>query len=162
MIIIGIDPGTRITGYGIINEQDGVISCVEYGAIKNSPKLSVWECQLRIFDGISKIISEYKIDAVAVESQFFSKNPDSTMKIGAARSVALLPASRAGLPISEYAPKRVKKAIVGTGNATKSQMQHMIQKILNIREQITPEDAADALGIAVCHLHNHQLMERLK
>jgi crossover junction endodeoxyribonuclease RuvC len=84
------------------------------------------------------------------------------MKIGAARSVALLPASRAGLPISEYAPKRVKKAIVGTGNATKSQMQHMIQKILNIREQITPEDAADALGIAVCHLHNHQLMERLK
>jgi len=162
MIIIGIDPGTRITGYGIINEQNGIISCVEYGAIKNPAKLSVWDCQLRIFDGISKIISEYKIDAVAVESQFFSKNPDSTMKIGAARSVALLPASRAGLPISEYAPKRVKKAIVGTGNATKAQMQHMIQKLLNIKEKITPEDAADALGIAICHLHNHQLMERLK
>lgn len=159
---MGIDPGTRITGYGIIRETNGIISCIEYGAIKNPQKLSVWECQLKIFDGISKIISEYKIDAVAVESQFFSKNPDSTMKIGAARSVALLPASRAAIPITEYTPKRVKKAIVGTGNATKAQMQLMIQKILNIKEKIVPEDAADALGIAVCHLHNYQLSQRLK
>jgi len=162
MIIMGIDPGTRTTGYGIINENNGIISCVEYGAIKNSLKLSVWDCQLRIFDGISKIIGEYEIDAIAVESQFFSKNPDSTMKIGAARSVALLPASRAGLTISEYAPTRVKKAIVGTGTATKVQMQHMIQKILGLREKVEPEDAADALGIAICHLHNHKFMERIK
>ena len=162
MIIMGIDPGTRITGYGIIKERSGVISCIEYGAIKNPQKLSVWECQLKVFNGISKIISEYKIDAVAVESQFFSKNPDSTMKIGAARSVALLPASQSGIPISEYTPKRVKKAIVGTGTATKQQMQMMIQKILNIKEKIEPEDAADALGIAVCHLHNYQLSQMLK
>ncbi len=162
MIIMGIDPGTRTTGYGIINEQNGAISCVEYGAVKNSAKLSVWDCQLRIFDGISKIIGEYNIDAVAVESQFFSKNPDSTMKIGAARSVALLPATRAGLTINEYAPKRIKKAVVGTGTATKSQMQLMIQKMLGLTEKIEPEDAADALGIAICHLHNHKFMERIK
>lgn len=159
---MGIDPGTRITGYGIINEKNGAISCIEYGAVKNSPKLSIWDCQLRIFDGISKIISEYKIDSVAVESQFFSKNPYSTLKIGAARSVALLPVTRAGLGISEYAPTRVKKAIVGTGTATKYQMQIMIQKMLGLNEKIQPEDAADALGIAICHLHNYKLMERIK
>ena len=162
MIIMGIDPGTRITGYGIVNDRNGITSCVEYGAIKNPAKLTSWECHLRIYDGISEIIKEYKLDAVAVESQFFYKNAKTALKIGEARSVAILPATRAGLPVNEYSPTRVKKAIVGTGKATKAQVQLMIQKILCISEKVQPEDAADALGIAVCHLHNFRLMERLK
>jgi len=153
MIILGIDPGTRTTGYGIIRDEDGKISCIEYGAIKNPQKLNAWECQLRIFDGISKIVQEYAIDAVAVESQFFYKNARTALRIGEARSVALLSATRAGIPIFEYAPKRVKQAVSGTGTARKEQVQLMVGVLLNISGKITPEDAADALGIAITHVH---------
>jgi len=161
MIILGIDPGTRTTGYGIIRDEDGKISCIEYGAIKNPQKLNAWECQLRIFEGISKIIQEYKIDAVSVESQFFYKNARSALRIGEARSVALLPATNAGIPIFEYTPKRVKQAVVGTGTARKEQVQHMVGALLNISDKITPEDAADALGIAITHAHNNKFRKMI-
>ena len=157
MIILGIDPGTRITGYGIIRDENSKISCIEYGAIKNPPKLTPWECQLRIFDGISKIIQEYAIDAVAVESQFFYKNARTALRLAEARSVALLPATKARLPIFEYTPKRVKQAVSGTGNARKDQVQLMVGVLLKITKKITPEDAADALGIAIAHAHNRRL-----
>ena len=161
MIILGIDPGTRVTGYGIIRNEKSKLSCIEYGAIKNPAKFNAWECQLRIYEGISKIIQEYKIDAVAVESQFFYKNARAALRIGEARSVALLPATRAGLPISEYAPKRVKLAVCGTGTARKEQVQLMVGAMLNISGKITPEDAADALGIAIAHVHGTKLTNLL-
>jgi len=162
MIILGIDPGTRTTGYGLVREEHNSLSCIEYGAIKNPARLNAWECHLRIADGIEKIIREYQIDCVAVESQFFYKNARTALRIGEARSVALLPATRAGIPITEYAPKRIKKALVGTGSATKEQVQHMVRTVLNVKEKITPEDAADALAIAICHFHGLQLQSLLQ
>lgn len=153
MLTLGIDPGTRTTGYGIIQNDGNSYTCVEYGAIRSHASLSPWECHVKIYDGIAHIISEHAIDAVAVESQFFFKNPRTALRLGEARSAAVLPATRAGLPVAEYPPKRVKKAVVGRGSATKEQVQHMIQSLLGLKEKVTPEDAADALAIALCHIH---------
>lgn len=162
MIVLGIDPGTRITGYGLVRDDHNVLTCIEYGAIKNPASLDAWKCHLKITDGIEKIIREYQIDCVAVESQFFFKNARTALRIGEARSVALLPVTRAGIPIAEYTPKRVKKAVVGTGTAQKEQVQHMVRTLLNIKDTITPEDAADALAIAICHIHGQHLQNMLK
>ena len=161
MIVLGIDPGTRSTGYGIIRQEGSAIACVEYGSVQNKAALSVWECHLRIADGIARVIAEYAIDCAAVESQFFFKNPRTALRIGEARSVALLPVSRAGIGISEYSPARVKKAIVGSGSARKDQVQLMVKTLLNLKHDITPEDASDALAIAICHLHAHHYRQLL-
>jgi crossover junction endodeoxyribonuclease RuvC len=158
---MGVDPGTRSTGYGIIRWEGGDAVCVEYGTIHSAARLSAWECHLRIADGIGQLMQEYALDAVAVESQFFCKNVRTALRIGEARSVALLPVTRAAVPIFEYAPARVKKAIVGAGNARKEQVQAMVRSLLKIREPITPDDAADALAIALCHAQTQAFQERL-
>jgi crossover junction endodeoxyribonuclease RuvC len=162
MMIMGIDPGTRSTGYGIVRWEESDAVCVEYGAIRSPARLSAWECHVRIVDGIAKLIQEYALDAVAVESQFFCKNVRTALRIGEARSVALLPVTRAGVPIFEYAPARVKQAVVGNGNARKEQVQGMVRSLLRIREAITPDDAADALAIALCHAQTNAFKERLQ
>jgi crossover junction endodeoxyribonuclease RuvC len=161
MMILGVDPGTRSTGYGIVRSEPGGAVCVEYGAIHCPARLPAWECHVRIADGIAKLVGEYALDAVAVESQFFCKNVRTALRIGEARSVALLPVTRAGLPIHEYAPARVKQAVVGNGNARKEQVQTMVRSLLKIREEITPLDAADALAIALCHVQTQVLKERI-
>ncbi len=153
MVVLGIDPGTRSTGYGIVRQEGASLSCVEYGSIQNKASLSVWQCHLSIADGIAHIVNEYSIDCAAVESQFFFKNPQTALRIGEARSVALLPVTRAGIAISEYSPTRVKKAVVGSGKARKEQVQHMVRTMLNLKSAVSPDDAADALAIAICHLH---------
>lgn len=153
MIILGIDPGTRSTGYGVIHTQGSRTVCVEYGAIRPRAQATPWECHVTIYDGIAHILTQYAIEAVAVESQFFCKNARTALRLGEARSAAVLPATRAGLPVSEYAPTRVKKAIVGRGAARKEQVQLMVQSLLSLPSAVTPEDAADALAIAMCHAH---------
>jgi len=161
MLVIGIDPGTRSTGYGIIRVDGPRITCVEYGAIQNAARLSVWECHVRIYDGIAKLTQEYAVNAAAVESQFFFKNVLAVLRIGEARSAAMLPLTRAGVPIVEYAPRRVKQAVVGRGSATKPQVAAMVMTLLNLRAPIEPEDASDALAIALCHAHTRRIEERM-
>ena len=154
MLILGIDPGTRTTGYGIIRHERGAATCIEYGTVENPDKLTVWECHVRIYDGIARLVQEYKFDAAAVESQFFFKNPLTALRIGEARAVAMLPATRAGVPIFEYAPARVKQSVAGRGAARKEQVQAMVKTLLGLKEPIGKADAADALAIALCHIHS--------
>jgi len=162
MMIMGIDPGTRSTGYGIIRYEQGAMSCVEYGAIRSAVSISAWECHVRIYDGIAQLVREYKLDAAAVESQFFFKNVQTALRIGEARSAAVLPLTRAGVPVSEYAPSRVKQAVAGSGNARKEQVQFMVRTVLNIRGPVEPDDAADALALAICHAHAQRMKERMQ
>lgn len=152
-IILGIDPGTRVTGYGVIQTDGRAHVALDYGTIRPSQNRSPHERYLQIFEGIELLITKYQPTAVAVELQFVHKNPQSAMKLGMARAVATLAASRQKIPVFEYAPKKAKLSIVGTGSASKEQVQKMIQLLLKLRELPKPEDAADALALALCHAH---------
>jgi crossover junction endodeoxyribonuclease RuvC len=149
-IILGIDPGTCITGYGIIKGQKHVL---DFGCIRPSPKLPINERYLFIFNGIEYLLKQYAPTAVAVETQFVYRNPQSALKLGMARGVALLAATQKKIPVFEYTPKKAKLAVVGNGAASKQQVQKMVQLLLNLQKPPEPEDAADALAIALCHAH---------
>ena len=153
--ILGIDPGTCVTGYGII-ETDALIPITLSTLVPfvPPPKLSLHERQLIIHEGIDKLLSTHWIDAVAIETQYVSKNPQSALKLGMAKGVAILAATKRGIPTFEYAPRKAKIAVVGTGSATKEQVARMIQVLLNLEEVPAPEDAADALSLAICHSHH--------
>ncbi len=154
MIILGIDPGTRVTGYGIIKHHPHKPKAVDFGCIRPPVKASSSKRYLIIFEGIEALIALHKPEALAVEGQFMHKNAMSALKLGMARAMAILAAERAGIPIFEYAPKKAKKAVVGNGSASKEQVQRMIQMMLNLEELPTPEDASDALALALCHAHS--------
>lgn len=151
MIIMGIDPGTRVTGFGIIKILGHRMEAIDFGAIRPPLSASPSRKYLIIFESIEELIGKYRPEALAVEGQFFHKNPMSAMKLGMARGMALLAAERAGIPPAEYAPTQVKKAVVGRGSATKGQVQAMIQTLLSLPSLPEPEDAADALALALCH-----------
>ncbi len=153
MLVLGIDPGTRVTGYGLVRSESGVIECAEFGVIKNSASLPLVECYARIFEGIDELLKSYDVTTVAVESQFFYKNARSALKIGEARSAAVLPAALRRIPVMEYSPTRVKKAVVGIGAATKDQVQAMVTNMLKIKDTRMLPDASDALAIAITHIH---------
>lgn len=157
MIILGIDPGTRITGYGVIKHHSHKTIALDYGCIRPPGKVASSKGYHIIFQGIEELIETYRPEAVSVESQFMQKNAMSAMKLGMARAMALLAAERAGIPIFEYAPKKAKKAVVGHGSASKEQVQRMIQTLLFLETPPTPEDAADALALALCHAHTVKL-----
>ena len=153
MIILGIDPGTRITGYGIIQALPHEALVLDYGAIRTPLKATAPQKYKIIFDSIESLITLHKPQALAVEGQFVHKNAMSAMKLGMARAMAILAAERKGIPIFEYSPKKAKKAVVGSGSASKHQVQKMIQMLLHLEELPTPDDAADALALALCHAH---------
>ena len=152
--ILGIDPGTRTTGYGIVQTDLFSYELLDYGAIRPPPKLPLFERQLIIHESIAHLLKLYTIDAISIESQYMSKNPQSALKLGMAKGVAILAGTQRKIPAFEYAPKKAKIAVVGTGNATKEQVGRMIQALLNLPEMPQPEDAADALALALCHSHN--------
>ena len=152
-IILGIDPGTRVTGYGIIETDLRIHTPLDFGCIRPPPKLSLHERYALIHEGIEHLLDRYPIEALSVETQFVSRNAQSALKLGMARGVALLAATKRKIPIFEYAPKKAKVAVVGSGNATKEQVQRMMQTLLSLSELPTPEDAADALALALCHAH---------
>lgn len=154
IIILGIDPGTRVTGYGIIETNLRTYSPLDFGCIRPSLKLSLHERYALIHEGIEHLLDLYDIAAVSVETQFVSRNAQSAIKLGMARGVAILAATKRKIPIHEYAPKKAKLAVVGTGTATKAQVQRMMQTLLNLSEIPTPEDAADALALAICHANS--------
>lgn len=161
-VIIGIDPGTRITGYGVIKVGDKPqIEPIDFGCIRPPAHLDPPTRFLILFESLELLLDEHTPDAVAVETQFFYKNVQSAIKLAMARAVVLLAAAKRKIPISEYAPKKAKLAVVGNGAASKEQVQKMIQLLLKLPTLPEPEDAADALALAVCHANTLSFKHRM-
>ena len=160
--ILGIDPGSRITGYGVIQKQGRKLHYLGSGCIRMTAD-PLPERLKQVYDGVSEVIRQFQPTEFAIESVFMARNADSALKLGQARGVAIVAACNAGLPVAEYAARLMKQAVVGTGGADKAQVQHMVTQILKLPG--TPqEDAADALGIAICHAHTqeHQISQASK
>jgi crossover junction endodeoxyribonuclease RuvC len=151
LTILGVDPGSNVTGYGMISSDGEESSLIESGVIEPDSHATLPEKLREIFEGLVKVIENHRPRQFAIEEAFYSKNAKSALIMGQARGVAILAASKSGIPIGEYSPKEVKCAIVGTGNASKSQVQFMVKKLLRLKEPPQPLDAADALAVALCH-----------
>lgn len=158
--IIGIDPGLRVTGYGVITEDRGDLALVEYDVVRTNANQPVENRLRAIFDGMNEAFEKHRPDACAIESLFYAKNPKSTFQLGQARGVLVLCASLQGVPVYEYTPLEVKQAVAGYGRADKKQVQYMTRTLLKLKEAPSPADAADALAIAICH-SNSIKMQRL-
>jgi crossover junction endodeoxyribonuclease RuvC len=152
MIVIGVDPGTIRTGYGVLRRDGGRIVRLASGTIRLDDGAEVEDRLLPLERALDRVLTETGPDEAAVESLFFSKNAMSALKLGHARGVILLTLRRRGLPVASYAPALVKRSIVGGGRAAKGQMQRVMQAILKL-EELPEEDEADALAIALCHLN---------
>ncbi|MCP5464459.1 MAG: crossover junction endodeoxyribonuclease RuvC [Deltaproteobacteria bacterium] len=153
MIILGIDPGSRITGFGLVQKSGNRHSHIENGAIFLDDRLDFSAKLKELNDRITKLIKAHQPDVLVVENIFFHKNPKSTQKLGEVRGAVILTAALNELPLFEYTPLEVKKAITGYGRATKDQIQYMICKLLNLKDR-AEENASDALAIALCHAQN--------
>jgi len=151
--IIGIDPGIATTGYGLV-ESDGQKSIMlTFGCVTTSANLTTPERLEQVYQGLAEVVEKYRPDVMAVEKLFFAKNCKSVMQVGEARGVVLLAGRLAKLPIFEYTPLQIKQAVVGYGRAEKSQVQQMVKVLLGLPMIPRPDDAADALAIALCHAH---------
>lgn len=157
--ILGIDPGSQITGYGIIDMRGNQSQYYDCGCIRTSNKQALPERLKIIFQSINGIIAEYRPHAMAIEQVFMHRNPDSALKLGQARGVSICAGVMADLPINEYAPRSIKQALVGSGGATKEQVQHMVCALLQLKT-CPQADAADALAIALCHGHTMHTLNR--
>jgi len=162
MLILGIDPGTAITGYGLVAGDGDELALVGYGVI-TTPSGSPLPQRLRtLYRELTDLIARYRPTAVAIEELFFSRNVRTALAVGQARGIALLAAAEAGLPVHEYTPLQVKQAVVGYGRATKDQVQQMVRVLLGLDVVPQPDDAADAIAVAICHLHSHRLATMLE
>ncbi|HET7847509.1 MAG TPA: crossover junction endodeoxyribonuclease RuvC [Pseudolabrys sp.] len=153
--ILGIDPGLRRTGWGLVESEGNRLIYVACGSLETSERLGLGERLLAIHDGLSRIVDEFRPDEAAVEATFVNVNGAATLKLGQARGIAMLVPAKAGIVIAEYAPNLVKKTIVGAGHGEKTQIRMMIGVLLP-KADPQSEDAADALAIAVCHAHHRQ------
>jgi crossover junction endodeoxyribonuclease RuvC len=162
MRVLGVDPGTLTSGYGIVAEEDHKLFHVASGGISPSAKQPFPKRLKKIYEELEKVIEKYRPHAVVVEDIFVSKNIKSALKLGHARGVAILAAMNAGLPVFEYAPLEVKQAVTGVGKADKKQVQMMVKVLLDLPKTPHPADAADALAAAICHIHSSRLRETLK
>jgi crossover junction endodeoxyribonuclease RuvC len=161
MRVLGIDCGTEYTGYGVVDLLgSGELCCVTCGAIKLSAREPMPLRLSTIFDRLTEIIQVHQPDRVAIEDVFYALNVKSALKLGQVRGVAMLAAASAGLEVAEYAPLTIKSAVVGYGKAEKQQVQHMVTRLLNLDQIPEPADVADALAIAICHLHTSATLER--
>ncbi len=161
MRVLGIDCGTEYTGYGVVELcPDDRLQCITCGAIKVSSREPMPSRLARISTRLQELIAEHQPDRVAIEDVFYAVNVKSALKLGQVRGVAMLAAASAGLEVAEYAPLSIKSAVVGYGKAEKHQVQHMVARLLNLEEIPEPADAADALAIAICHLHTAATKER--
>lgn len=157
--VLGIDCGSGATGYGLIEADGNACRALAWGVIQTRPRMNFPQRLLQIFQGLGQLIRNYSPSVVAVEDMFYSVNVKSALKLGQVRGVALLAAAQAALPVHEYSPLEVKSSVVGYGRADKSQVQHMIQVLLGL-DQVPPEDAADALAVALCHAHHAQTAQK--
>ncbi len=153
-LILGIDPGTAILGYGLVSQKGNKYNAIDHGCIRTSAKLSPDDRLVLLYDGIQELIAKHQPDEIAIEELFFSKNVKTAMSVAQARGVVLLSAAQAGIKTTEYKPNQVKLAVCGYGSADKKQVQEMVKRLLNMEEIVKPDDAADALAIAICHLNS--------
>lgn len=160
MRLIGIDPGLRATGWGVIDSNAGRLLHVADGVVKTDDGLPLAQRLVQLADGLAHLIRVYGPAEAAVEETFVNKNAVSTLKLGQARGIALLVPAHAGIPVAEYLPNLVKKTVVGTGHAAKEQVQMMVRILLPGATMATA-DAADALAVAICHAHHRDTARRL-
>ena len=160
MRVLGIDPGSETTGWGVIEGDARRYSLVEYGALRAPARLSFAARLLKISEELEAVIARLAPDVSAVEEAFFAANVKTALRLGQARGVVLLAAARAGLEIAEYSPRLVKQTVVGYGAAEKHQVQEMVRLLLKLQNAPQPHDAADALALAICHLHHAGLAAR--
>lgn len=151
--VLGIDPGTAVTGYGVVEPTNGRPGrLLECGVIRTHPRQELWHRLDTLFTGVSELIAHHRPTALALESIFYAKNVRTTVTLGHARGVILLAAARAGLDIAEFPPATVKKSVVGVGSAAKPQVGYMVQRLLNLQRPPTPSDAADGVAVALTYL----------
>jgi crossover junction endodeoxyribonuclease RuvC len=155
MLAIGIDPGTAITGYGFVHlTQNGELELVDYGVITTPSDMPMPDRLQQLHSQLSQLLALHRPRSGAVEKLFFQRNVSTAISVGQARGVTLLALAEAGVQVAEYTPREIKQAIVGYGGAEKKQIQHMVRMLLEMDSIPQPDDAADALAIAICHLHS--------
>jgi len=158
--ILGVDPGTARLGFGIIDAGDGY-AAVDYGTIETSAKDTMERRLLELYEALTHLIATHAPETMAIEQLFFSRNVTTAIAVGQARGVAMLAAAQGGIPVTEYTPAEVKQAISGYGNADKQQVQFMVQLLLELDSVPYPDDAADALAVALCHGQSHAFQDRI-
>jgi crossover junction endodeoxyribonuclease RuvC len=157
MRVLGIDPGTATTGYGVVEEANGDLKALTSGVIRTSADQASYIRLQSIYRAVKELALNWKPDEAAVEELFFSKNVRTAMSVGQARGVALLALADSELAVAEYTPLEIKQAVTGYGNADKAQMQEMTRLLLGLKQAPRPDDAADALAVAICHLHSARM-----
>lgn len=158
--VLGIDPGLRFTGWGVIESHGSNLTHVAHGAIASDAKRDLAQRLLQIHQGLEDVVRSFSPDEVAVEQTFVNRDGAGTLKLGQARGIALLVPAQAGLRVSEYAPNKVKKSVVGVGHADKAQILAMVSMLLPTAD-VRSADAADALAIAICHAHHHRSDDKI-
>jgi crossover junction endodeoxyribonuclease RuvC len=161
MRVLGIDPGSQTTGWGVVEGDGRRYSLIAFGSVRVPSSLAFSARLLRICNGLEEVIAQHRPDVCALEDAFLATNVKVSMKLGQVRGVVLLVAERAGLEIHEYSPRLIKQTVVGYGNAEKHQVQEMVRLLLLLKTVPSPHDAADALAVAICHFHHAQFRERI-
>lgn len=161
MVVLGIDTSLRSTGFGVLEAQGSRLKMVTCGNIRNAPRLPLTDCLRAIHAKVAELIAEHRPDVMAIESVIYGKNAGTMLVLGEARGAVLTAAADAGLAVYEYEPRRMKKAICGNGLAEKEQIQRMVKTLLGLAE-LPQNDAADALGLAICHVHSHSVLSQEK
>jgi len=156
MRIMGIDPGTASTGVGVLEQTGNHLHLLQYGVVRTQPGVPAARRLLQIYREIGALIEKYRPEVMAVEELFFNKNSRTVLAVGQARGVVMLAAARENLPVAEYTPLQVKMAVVGYGRAQKKQVQEMVRVLLGLNRHPKPDDAADALAVAICHAHSRR------
>ena len=162
MLVLGIDPGYAIVGYGVLNYAQSRFKAIEYGAITTEAGTKFSNRITKIYDGIEYLINKHKPDALAIEKLYFNTNTTTAIDVAQARGVILLAAAKRSVPVYEYTPLQVKQSVVGYGRAQKAQVQQMVTSFLNLKKVPKPDDVADALAVAICHAHANKLEKTLK
>jgi len=161
-IVLGLDPGTKITGFGIVEKKGSTLTVIDYGLIKLPQRIESSEKYYTLYSSIKQLLLKHGPSSVAVESQFMYKNAQTALKLGIAKGAALIACGELRIPITEYAPSKAKIAVAGKGSASKEQIQKMIQILLKLPSLPLPFDATDALAIAYCHLQNKRWLQTLR
>ncbi len=157
MLVLGIDPGTATTGYGLVKYEAGRQLMIDYGVISTKANMEMAFRLCKINQDLDNLITKYSPDVVAVEHLYHQNNAKTVITVAQGRGVVLMTAANRGLEVAEYTPLQVKQSVVGYGKADKNQVQFMVQKILTLPALPKPDDAADALAVAICHVHSHKL-----
>jgi crossover junction endodeoxyribonuclease RuvC len=161
-LVLGIDPGTAIMGYGLVAARGDELRPIDFGVLTTTADQPLAERLRILYEGLTDLIRRFDPTEVAVEKLFFSRNVTTALAVGQARGVALVAAANCGLTVSEYSPQQVKQAVAVYGKATKDQIQHMVRVLLGLAEIPWPDDAADALAIAICHLYTSDAAELIR